>query len=96
MTVTVALECHARPDTVEDVKQLFRSLATDTRAFEGCESINIFQDPDEPTTIVALNRWTSRDHYLRYVAWRQERGELDEIAALLVDRTRRFFEDTSL
>lgn len=96
MSVTVILECHAKPDAVEEVKGLFARLVDDARGFEGCRSLTILQDQDDPTTIVGLHQWDSRDHYLRYVAWRQERGELDEISALLTGRVRRFLDDTGI
>jgi quinol monooxygenase YgiN len=84
--VIVVLECTARPGVSAELCALFNSMLPDTRAFDGCESINAHLDLDDPQHVVLLERWQSRDHHRRYGAWRRERGDMDRIAELVENR----------
>ena len=57
-----------------------------TRDFEGCESINMYQNQDDPTAFVLVEQWTSPENYDRYVQWRSETGSLKELFAQLSER----------
>ena len=82
MSILVLLQISAQPDKVAALKAAFGGLLPDTRAYDGCESITVHTDQDDPARIVLLERWASRGHYERYFAWRVERGDLDALGAL--------------
>jgi quinol monooxygenase YgiN len=94
MSVTFILECKVHPDAVDDFLGRLQHTLPHTRAFEGCERLDVLRDQDEPATFVLVQRWASRDHQARYVAWRQTRGEVDSLDTLLERRSRRFLDDT--
>ena len=79
MSVLFILELQIEPDKVEDYLGQFPSLLPDTRAFDGCEEITVHQNEDDPTDVVLLEWWTSKEHHDRYMAWRRDRGDLERL-----------------
>jgi quinol monooxygenase YgiN len=83
MSDYVVVELRAKPDNVQDVKDLLAKALPDTRSYDGFEDITIHQDKDEPTSFMFYERWASRAKYEAYLAWRTETGVLDELVAML-------------
>ena len=82
MSILVLLQITAQPDKVAALKAAFGGLLPDTRGYDGCEGVTAHVDQDDPAKLVLLERWASRGHYERYLAWRSERGDLDSVGAL--------------
>ena len=61
---------------------LLEALA-DTRAFEGCESIETYVDQDNPDLILLWEKWDKRESHAAYIEWRIESGMLDDLAPIL-------------
>ena len=51
----------------------------DTRAYDGCEGVQIEQDLDDPSHIVLIEHWASKHHYEKYFGWRTETGVIDQL-----------------
>lgn len=51
-----------------------RENFSDTRAFDGCKSLDVYRDQENPTGIVFYQHWESRSHYEKYLAWQTESG----------------------
>ncbi|MGR8918325.1 MAG: putative quinol monooxygenase [Gammaproteobacteria bacterium] len=83
MACVVLLELTLKDEAIEGTKEGLVSILPDTRAYDGCISVVATQDQDNPNTIVAVERWESRQHYEKYFAWRQETGALDAMADAL-------------
>ncbi len=81
MAVTVLLELKIKPDKVQDTLAGLAALLPSTRTYEGCIEVYAHQDQDDPTTIVAIEKWDSRKAYEKYFAWRTETGVMDQLAA---------------
>ena len=81
MTVTVLLEIAVKPDV--DMVGMMKQLLPETRAYDGCEGIEVTQNQDDSNNIVLIEKWASRDHYEKYFAWRTERGDIDTLGATL-------------
>lgn len=96
MSTTFILELSLRPEGVDDALKLFGDILGDTRAFDGCEGVEIFQDADDPTTLVLVEKWVSRDHHARYTDWRRERGDMKAIAGHIVGTAKRFLQPTGI
>lgn len=96
MSTTFILELQVRPDAVDDALKLFTDILDDTRAFDGCEGIEVLQDADDPSTIVLIERWASREHHARYNDWRKERGDMAPLAAAIVGTSRRYAVPTGI
>ena len=92
MSVKVVLEFQTTPDNVQSVKDLFRSVLPDTRAYDGFESLTVHQNEEDPTAFLVWEQWATRPHYEKYLAWRTETGDLDKLLGMLVGQPSfRFF-----
>jgi quinol monooxygenase YgiN len=83
MSTFVVLECQAKPDKVDEVKNFLRKVLPDTRAYEGFESLVVHQSQEDPTSLMMYEQWSTRPNYEAYLAWRTETGALDEFVAML-------------
>ena len=76
MACTVLLELKAKPECVDDLIAGLGGMLPETRKYEGCIDVYAHQDQDDPTTIVAIETWESREAYEKYFAWRTETGAI--------------------
>ena len=83
MACTVLLEVKAQEDKVDALKETFKGILGDTRAYEGCQGVVVRQQQDDPTVMVLIENWASREHYEKYFAWRQESGALAALGEML-------------
>ena len=92
MTCQVILEIKVKPESVEPARAWFRGLLPDTRAFDGCVTLHISQNQDDPTELMIVEQWDTRAAYEKYLAWRSERGDLNALGAMLIGEPKiRFF-----
>jgi len=82
MTCTVLLEVKAKAGTGDDLVGVFKQILPDTRAYEGCISVDVHQNQDDTDVVVLVEQWQTRAHYEKYFAWREETG----VVAQLVER----------
>jgi len=64
----------------ESLAQVLKEALPDTRAFDGCIELDVYQEQGT-NTFTLVEDWASFDHYDRYLAWRIEGG----MAAMLED-----------
>ena len=83
MAVTVVLDLAVKPESVDAVKAKFKEILPDTRAFDGCHGVNVVQNQDDAGNIALVETWSSRAHYEKYFAWRQETGLIEELGAFV-------------
>ena len=83
MSVVVLLEIKVKPEAVNEVKAFLKQVLPDTRAYAGCQGIDIYGNADDAGNMVFYERWDSRAHYQKYLAWRTETGVLDQLGAKL-------------
>jgi quinol monooxygenase YgiN len=55
----------------------------ETRAFDGCISVETFVDADKPDDVLLIEEWATRGHQERYMAWRMESGMLELLQPIL-------------
>ena len=67
--------------------EALKSALVDTRAFDGCESIEVYVDLDQPDKVVLWEKFASRAHHEAYLAWRVETGLLEMLAPILAEAT---------
>ena len=65
--------------------ETLKSALVDTRAFDGCESIEVYVDADKPDTVILWEKFATRAHHEAYLAWRVETGLLDMLAPILAE-----------
>ena len=83
MSCTVILEVTAQADKAGELLGVFGAILGDTRAFDGCQGVEVVVNQDDAANIVLIERWDSRAHYEKYLGWRQERGDLDTLGGML-------------
>ena len=82
MTVSVLLEGTLK----EGEKDNFTGICTEafkvTRAYEGCQGIDLTYNTENPNNWVFTEVWDSKEHYDKYLQFRTDDGTLDAVAAL--------------
>ena len=74
MTLHVMVEMTARKGSEAALLEaLHRDLPT-TRASDGCQSLELTVNTDDPDNMLVVMRWQSREHYDTYLAWRRSTG----------------------
>ncbi len=97
MSILVLGEVHVAPSRIAEFKDYFRDLLPDSRAYDGFEKVELYEDTEEEGSILFVEYWASRAHQERYIAWRIETGVMERLGAMFVGDTRvRYFRNTGL
>ena len=83
MTVTVTVLFPTKSEESDKFHDTLSSVLPDTRAFDGCRSVTTHRGLDDPSHVLLIEEWESREHYLAYLQWRVETGLLDAIGPML-------------
>ena len=59
------------------------SRSAPCRTSQGCETIRIVRDQDDPDHVAGFTRWTERRNFDDYLTWRTERGFTGTFEAML-------------
>jgi len=86
MSAIVMFEVQVKPEAVDEMKVFLKKILPDTRAFDGCQSIDIYGNLEDSGNLVFYQRWDSRQHYDKYLAWRTETGVVDQLGAMLAEK----------
>ena len=89
----ILLDLPIRPGKLEEVRAHFAEVLPDTRAFDGCGSVSLVVNRDDPTQAMLVERWESQDKYDAYVAWRASLGDERLGAMLAGPPSNRSFDD---
>ena len=83
MAITVFFEIRVKPETLDQgIHAELHRILSDTRAFEGCLQVEVLIDSEDPTHIVAVEKWASEEHDAAYRAWRAGDGKTNLAASL--------------
>lgn len=74
MAVKVILKVKAKTGTGDELVAFVRSILPDTRAHNGCISVETLQNSDDADQVVVVEAWESRGQYEKYLAWQRDRG----------------------
>lgn len=94
MSILVILSCEAPEGREDAVLDKLREILVDTRAYDGCEEVTVWQDEDRPTSFVVVERWVDRAHSDAYSAWRAGRVEVDGLRPMLASSEKRHYDLT--
>ncbi len=83
MAVTVLLELQAKGEKAAEMKQVFKEILPDTRAYDGCLGVDVIENQDDAANVVLIERWETRAKYETYLAWRQESGFIDRLGGYI-------------
>jgi len=82
MACTVVLEVKLKSDMIDTAKGAFKEILPDTRAYDGCQSVEVVENQDEAGNLVLIEIWESREKQEKYLGWRAETGVLDQLGAM--------------
>ena len=72
----------AKPEMLETLKDAMKKALPETRAYDGCISVDTYID-ESTNTIHLIEDWETLDHQAKYLNWRVETGLLDDLDPLL-------------
>ena len=84
MSVLVLVEAQVKPEDISEMKSYMTEILPDTRAYDGCQRIDLYFNTEDMGGMVLVEHWDSRAHYEKYRAWRDGTGFLDRIGTMLV------------
>lgn len=93
MAVFVLFEAQVKPEAVDALKATLKEILPGTRTYDGCQGIDILTNLEDGNNLVFCERWDSRDHHKKYLAWRTETGVMEKLGAAMAAPPRiRYFE----
>ena len=72
MSVSVLLSGTLKDGLVEQFTEICSEAFHVTRAFDGCQNINLTLHVENPHKFVLTEVWDSKEHYEKYAAFRTE------------------------
>ena len=95
MAVTIFLELRAKPGTGSELLAMMKAVLPDTRSFDGCQKLDVYQNQDDRDVVMLVEDFESKAHYEKYLGWRQETGVFEQLVqALDGEPSLRFFDLT--
>jgi quinol monooxygenase YgiN len=79
MSILVILECTADPAHTKDLTDFLRNELVHTRGFDGCNSITIHTNQEDPNNFMFVENWDSKEQSEKYLEWRTERGDIAKL-----------------
>ena len=83
MSIKLILDLQVKPDELERLIKTFKEILVDTRNYEGCKEVELFQNQDNPDNLTLIQEWETRQNYETYFAWREEIGAIESLTATL-------------
>lgn len=72
MIVTISFR--ANPGKRDQLVETLSSILSDTRAFDGCNSVSLVEQTDADGELLLIEDWDSAEDYEAYKTWRRESG----------------------
>ena len=85
MSVSVLLSGTLKDGLVEQFTEICSEAFHVTRAFDGCQNINLTLNVENPHKYVLTEVWDSKKHYEKYLAFKTEDGTVGAIGDMSVD-----------
>ena len=85
MTVSVLLEGVLKEGQVEKFTELCKKAYKVTRAYDGCQGINLTFNVENNNNFVMTETWESKEHYEKYLAFRTQDGTVELIGSVCVE-----------
>jgi quinol monooxygenase YgiN len=85
MAVSVLLSGTLKDGLVDQFSGICTEAFHVTRAYDGCQNINLTLHEEDPHKFVLTEVWDSKEHYEKYLAFRTEDGTVGAIGDMCVD-----------
>jgi quinol monooxygenase YgiN len=83
MSIVVLFQMNAKKESLEELIKYFKAILVETRSYEGCQGVHLYQNKDIPTKLTLQAKWVSEEVQKKYIAWRMETGEFDKLNSML-------------
>ncbi len=83
MSIIVTVSLDVKEDSVDELKKFFKEILPDTRSFEGCQEVQLYESKETPTKMMIHAKWTSEEAQKKYMKWRMENGSLEKLMPML-------------
>jgi quinol monooxygenase YgiN len=83
MSITVTLQFPTKPELSDAFYDKLVAALPETRAYDGCLGVTTHRDLDDPSQVLLIEEWESREHQLAYRNWRAETGLLNALGPML-------------
>lgn len=74
MSVTIVITAKAREGARDILIDALARVLPDTRAFDGCQGVEVVCPRSQPGAVILIERWVSLEHFEAYKKWRIESG----------------------
>jgi quinol monooxygenase YgiN len=74
MTLTVILDLNLKPEALDGAPAIMRDILAGTRAFDGCQGVEVLVDSADPGHLMVVERWASVEADAAYREWRAGAG----------------------
>ena len=85
MSVSVLLSGKLKNGLVDQFTEICTEAFQVTRAFDGCQNINLTLHVEDANKFVLTEVWDSKEHYEKYLAFRTEDGTIAAVTDMCVD-----------
>ena len=85
MSVIVLINLDVKEESIDELKKYFKEILPDTRSFEGCQGVQLYQSKETPTKMTIHAKWDSEEAQKKYMSWRIDTGALDKVMPMLTD-----------
>ena len=85
MAVSVLLSGTLKTGLVDQFSGICSEAFHVTRAFDGCQNINLTLHVEAPHKFVLTEVWDSKEHYEKYLVFRTDDGTVGAIEEMCVD-----------
>ncbi|HEY9315745.1 putative quinol monooxygenase [Williamsia sp.] len=86
MSLTALLELKFKEDSLDAAKTVMQRVLAETRAFDGCDGVEVLIDKADPTRFLAVERWATAEADAKYREWRAGDGAILDLGPLLAGR----------
>ena len=83
MSVIVLVSLDVKEESSEELKKYFKEILPDTRSFEGCQGVQLYESKESPTKMTIHAKWVSEEAQKKYMSWRIDSGALDKLIPML-------------
>ena len=84
MSVVFAVTFNAKEESYQDLHATLKAILPDTAKYKGAELISCSADPENKSFHIH-EVWDSVESQQDYLKWRQERGDVEKLVAMLRD-----------
>lgn len=86
MSLIALLDLKFKAESLDEARTVMKRVLAETRAFDGCEGVEVLIDQADPAHFLAVERWASAEHDAKYREYRAGEGAITDLGPLLAGR----------